>query len=746
MTKVKIKRLKSKKKQSNEKDKIIENIKPFIRQKKQFSKLRTVKTSLESVIIDDNIGTNKDIIMDAVNRTHQTVIHVYQFIRLYILKKYHDKQEIPVIDTNFISMVFKALTVNSIAGPTPKGSNLKRFNEFKKFYMTDYKKLGYRNKINGVNLSQIFNYMKIDILTNIENNIKMHFMSYVKRFVNSSFREKNNTLLERAVKGTKTALRKELSKDLYEIGQDLINNTLDSNIKYHKWINKHRKNIFPKEFKDSYEFDIKHNPQKYMKCMIYMCIELEKINSKSFQFFPIRSNIAPKYIPIDTATLIDLFIAENKNKYFGDIDGYKNELWNTILDTNNSIFKQKNYSFDYRIVTDGFAISLQLIENSMIELEKIKKDNKKKAKLYAENLYKTLSQKKIEKIKANNEVKKKQLKIADQLARKKERDLKKELFKKLSKEDQLKQRSKEKDERDRKKKETYIEFPYLEDLNETEYDNLKKSDNWVVCDPGKRDLLYMKNKNGVQLRYSNKQHLKKTKRFKYQTLIQNYRNKNGISEIEKQLTTFNSKSCIYKNFQMYIKQKNKINSKLLKKYENNIFRKYKWYGFINRKKAETDLIRNIKKKFGKDVTIIYGDWSIGRQMSNFISTPNLGLKRKLGEYLKIYNIDEFRTSCLNSKTLTRCENMYLPDKKGVIRKKHSILTYEMENKRKGCINRDNNAVNNMINITKQFIEHKTRPIHFTRGVKLEDIKISVKYPIVKDNNLEIKFNKIIRIY
>jgi hypothetical protein len=46
MTKVKIKRLKSKKKQSNEKDKIIENIKPFIRQKKQFSKLRTVKNFL----------------------------------------------------------------------------------------------------------------------------------------------------------------------------------------------------------------------------------------------------------------------------------------------------------------------------------------------------------------------------------------------------------------------------------------------------------------------------------------------------------------------------------------------------------------------------------------------------------------------------------------------------------------------------------------------------------------------------
>ena len=88
--------------------------------------------------------------------------------------------------------------------------------------------------------------------------------------------------------------------------------------------------------------------------------------------------------------------------------------------------------------------------------------------------------------------------------------------------------------------------------------------------------------------------------------------------------------------------------------------------------------------------------------------------------------------------------MYLPDKNFVIRKKHSILTYIMENKRKGCINRDNNAVNNMINITNQFIEDKTRPIHFTRGVKLENIP--VKQSIIKDNNLEIRFNKIIKIY
>jgi hypothetical protein len=52
----------------------------------------------------------------------------------------------------------------------------------------------------------------------------------------------------------------------------------------------------------------------------------------------------------------------------------------------------------------------------------------------------------------------------------------------------------------------------------------------------------------------------------------------------------------------------------------------------------------------------------------------------------------------------------------------------------------------VINITKHFIDHKIRLIHFTRGVKLEDVKMPVKYPPIKSNNLEIMFDKIIKIY
>ena len=49
--------------------------------------------------------------------------------------------------------------------------------------------------------------------------------------------------------------------------------------------------IFYKNFVNSYEFDIQNNPQRYLKSMIYMCLKLEKLETKSFQFFPLRTDV-----------------------------------------------------------------------------------------------------------------------------------------------------------------------------------------------------------------------------------------------------------------------------------------------------------------------------------------------------------------------------------------------------------------------------------------------------------------------
>lgn len=688
--------------------------------KKPPDKYRTVKISLKS-IIKPELDINK--LIDATTRTHKIIIQTYQFLRLWILKKYHKNLGIPLITEDTIKMAFKALIKES-QGPKPKGNNLILYEEFSKFYEKKYKNLNYDTKLDGKNLSQILNYMAIDMLTNIENNIKMHFIKYVKKFVNSSFRNKHNELLENCEKRTKTKLRKELNKDLYEIKEDLINNTLLSNEKYHEWINKHKNNIFPKEFNHSYEFDIQNNPQNYLKSMIYMCLEIEKLGTKSFQFFPLRTDATIKFIPIDTKSLIELFIEKDKNEYLTDIENSKDILWDKFFKLDNSIFKQKKYTFDYRISTDCYSVSIQLIHNDFIQKEKDKKANMKNKKNEMKVNCKEMNQDEKEKYKLDLKKKQKEEQEKIKLKNKIKNDKEKEAFKKLSKEGKIIFKEEQKKNKPIKQvNEKYIEFPYLEELNDSQYNKLKNN-NWVASDPGKRCLFYMKNKDGIRFRYSNRNHMKRTRRLKYQRLIKNYKDNNGITEQENKLSKFNSKTCNYKEFKKFIKNKNKVNETLIEKYKDERFRKYKWYGYINRKRAETDLAREIKDKFGKDSIMILGDWSDKLKMNQsrlkFISTPNLGLKRKLAEYFTIYNIDEFRTSCLNYKTENKCVNIYLPDNKGVERKIHSILTYQTESNRMGCINRDENAVNNMIKIVNQYLQNKDRPEKFKRSYKFHD--------------------------
>jgi len=110
--------------------------------KKPPDKLRTMKCSFNSIF------KNKEL----TDKIFDAVIHTYQFLRLYILYQYHKKQVIINIDENTIKMAFK-IFIDKSCGPKPKGDNLEIFNIFTKFF-------------DGINLSQILNYMAINMLTN----------------------------------------------------------------------------------------------------------------------------------------------------------------------------------------------------------------------------------------------------------------------------------------------------------------------------------------------------------------------------------------------------------------------------------------------------------------------------------------------------------------------------------------------------------------------------------------------------
>ena len=191
----------------------------------QLNDIVVVKTSLKPILINNNDFMVK--LNDIGSRINELTIHVYQFLRCWILDKYENNLDISKITADHIFLAFKVLINENIkvkekdeqeyeenttiennekdtksepirrAGPKLKGLNLIIFTELNNFYLNTYSKLDYNleDKINGAGLSQIIRYASIDILTNIENNIKQHFTDYLKCYVNGCFKEEHDKII-----------------------------------------------------------------------------------------------------------------------------------------------------------------------------------------------------------------------------------------------------------------------------------------------------------------------------------------------------------------------------------------------------------------------------------------------------------------------------------------------------------------------------------------------------------------------
>lgn len=589
------------------------------------NKYQCLKLPLQKILYKDcSMKDILDKINDVVMRTNYITIKSYLILRLWVINKYHNNLIIPLITEEVIGISMKSVIKKSHGRTIGKKSNLLLLDEFKKLHNFSLE--------DGLHLSQILNYNATTILTSIENNIKLNFINYIKRFVNSYF---NNLYKDQIDKNKE--FKNKLFKELQILKNDIINNTLKCDKKYHKWLNENRFKIVPENYEKSYYYDLKVNPQKYLKYMIFMNIELEKIGGKMYQFFPLQTKIIPNHITIDTTTLVKLLIGKNLKYYVNDISLYKEYIWKEFFDIKKK-YIPTDYEFDYTIITDGYSASIRFIHKDFIE------ENKKG------------KSKKI-------------------ILRKNQQE----------------------------------EFFYIDEvLKEQLYGN------HIFIDPGKRSLLTMMDDDGKFLSYTNKQRITETKRLKYQALLQNYKDKLEITIKEEELTGYNSKSCDLIKFKEYIDKKLEINEQLYPLYQETKFRQYKWYYYLNIKRADDKMLNQIENKFGKDSIIIIGDWNIGKQMRNFISTPNISIKRVLKRRFPVFNIDEFRTSCLNYKTEERCNNLYLHK-----RKIHSILTYQMENTRKGCINRDKNGCKNIQKIFKRYMKNGSRPKKYRRDYKLE---------------------------
>jgi hypothetical protein len=347
-------------------------------------------------------------------KAHKIVIHTLQFMKLYLLNYYNKKKSLPEINDVFVNSCMKIMCKENKGGRPPKKEIVKLKKKLKTFYNKNYKSLLSPNHtiLDYTHMNTILDYLTTDIITMYENNVSQHYVEYVERYVNVMW--KKDLLIDKIKKIKKTKKErdssiKKLCNQLRKIKNDILNienDTYKSKEFYHKWIKEQKKLVIPvkNKFKqDSLYYDLKCSSLDYLPCMIYMMKQLEKQDVSTNNVFPLRNDIVPKHIRLDTTTLVHLLMTKNqgnKSNYLfnGNLKRNEDKIWKFFFRTEIQCFKKKYYKFHHMVETDGVSCSILMLRNDKVG-KRIKISKIPKAEQYIDELkkkeYKELKNKKI---------------------------------------------------------------------------------------------------------------------------------------------------------------------------------------------------------------------------------------------------------------------------------------------------------------------------------------------------------------
>jgi hypothetical protein len=619
-----------------------------------------IKTSLKSVLKHPDINLPK--ITNAVIKCNKIVIQTMMFMKLFLLDHYDNHNSLPIINDEFINSCMKILCNEKASGRPPKKEIKELKDKLTAFYKTDFQPLIQNENLDYTHMNTILDYLTIDILTMYENNIKLHYVEYVERFVNVVWKKKFIVSKIRKLNITQKAKEQRvnnLCNQLRKIKNDLLNvetTNYKSHSMYHKWINQQKQFITPNKTsykKNNIVYDLMCNPFDYFGCIIFMMKQIEKEEQTIYNVFPMRNEVIPKHIRLDTTTLVHLLMTKkqgNKSDYLtkGNLKRKEDKIWEFFFRTERKCFKKKYYEFHHMIETDGVSCSLLLLRKDLIgkKIPMIKKGLSTETYIDELNDYSNLQNKKIVAI-----------------------------------------------------------DPGKCDL--------------IYC-------VDNSNKQANEFRYSQDQRRKETKKKKYSKIQLELKKEKihgkTIIEWETELSKLNRKSLNISKFKEYIKKKSEINYILFAFYEKYIFRKLRLQSYRNTKRSEQKMLNNFKRIFGneKDVVVCFGDYEQKKQMKYKEATKGKGMRtlfRKAG--FQTYLVDEFRTSCMCSK----CEIGIC--KKNMVRRNpkpyrnDNVLIHGLICCKNGCgyWNRDVNGATNIYKIAYNAINNKVRPNYLSRSNK-----------------------------
>ena len=333
-----------------------DKLNPFERSGKQ--PYQTMKIPLKSILCDkEALPVMTQLVFDM----NELVIHTYQFIRMYLLYLYKNNKDFPTIDDTFILYSMKTLGTRDTRGK--KSVNTDLLEKLDTFYTNEYQPLVNHEKVSLLNKTYLLPYLATHIHTAFSNNITERFTKHLLRFINIT-----------------TSHITEDKSILFHFKNRLFNLEEEKYVKFIEWKETYLSHILPSrdDIKKSIHYDVKVRPFSYLKGMLYMNSVLEEHERKLFQPIPLRTDIIPKYITLDTACLVSLFCPEKnkdgtkskKGELLKHIKDNKVDIWSYFINLDNKIFKNKHYQFSYQIQTDGVGCSLLFIRKDLVENKK----------------------------------------------------------------------------------------------------------------------------------------------------------------------------------------------------------------------------------------------------------------------------------------------------------------------------------------------------------------------------------------
>ena len=142
--------------------------------------------------------------------------------------------------------------------------------------------------------------------------------------------------------------------------------------------------------------------------MFLMSVYTKKLGFTPYNVFPMRTQIIPRHIKLDSTTVVNILMTENKVYYKTNLKKENENIWNIFFKLENKVFRKSGYKFNNSIITDGVSCSILFVKeeyyNKFIPSFKFKNQRKEQYidKLEKEE-YDKLKDKKIIAIDPNKE-------------------------------------------------------------------------------------------------------------------------------------------------------------------------------------------------------------------------------------------------------------------------------------------------------------------------------------------------------